>query len=50
MQSTENCSQCPWTTMLNELTVEIKNVQSALYLNKERPFRRNECDLLRYII
>lgn len=50
MQSTENCSQCPWTTMLNELTVEIKNVQSAQYLNKERPFRRNECDLLRYRI
>lgn len=50
MQSAENCSQCPYTNMLNELTVEIKNVQSALYLNKERPFRRNECDLFRYRI
>lgn len=51
MQSTENCSQCPWTTMLIDLKVEIKkNVPSALYLNKERPFRRNECDLLRYRI
>lgn len=36
--------------MLNELTVGIKNVPSAQYLNKERPFRRNECDLLRYRI
>lgn len=37
--------------MLIDLKVEIKkNVPSALYLNKERPFRRNECDLLRYRI